>query len=75
MKCNAGGGDGRLQSFRVCVCVGVYVCVCVCVCVYLFNFAMQVAEMGGLHGFTSWPRAMLTDSGGFQVRAIIPAHR
>ena len=23
--------------------------------------------MGGLHGFVSWPRGMLTDSGGFQV--------
>ena len=26
-----------------------------------------VAELGGLHDFISWPRAMLTDSGGFQV--------
>lgn len=26
-----------------------------------------VAQMGGLHGFISWPRGMLTDSGGFQV--------
>lgn len=26
-----------------------------------------VAEMGGLHEFVSWPRGMLTDSGGFQV--------
>lgn len=26
-----------------------------------------VAELGGLHEFISWPRAMLTDSGGFQV--------
>ena len=27
-----------------------------------------VAEMGGLHEFITWPRGMLTDSGGFQAR-------
>jgi queuine tRNA-ribosyltransferase len=26
-----------------------------------------IRRMGGLHRFISWPRAMLTDSGGFQV--------
>ena len=26
-----------------------------------------IARMGGLHKFMSWPRAILTDSGGFQV--------
>ncbi|MBA2440183.1 MAG: tRNA guanosine(34) transglycosylase Tgt [Thermoleophilaceae bacterium] len=26
-----------------------------------------VAEMGGLHDFMGWPRAIITDSGGFQV--------
>ena len=26
-----------------------------------------IRRMGGLHHFISWPRAMLTDSGGFQV--------
>jgi queuine tRNA-ribosyltransferase len=26
--------------------------------------------MGGLHGFMSWPRAILTDSGGFQVFSL-----
>ncbi len=26
--------------------------------------------MGGLHRFISWPRAMLTDSGGFQVFSL-----
>ncbi len=26
-----------------------------------------VRDLGGLHGFMSWPRAILTDSGGFQV--------
>ncbi len=29
-----------------------------------------VAEMGGLHRFTSWPGAILTDSGGFQVFSL-----
>jgi len=29
-----------------------------------------VAEMGGLHRFMSWPRAVLTDSGGFQVYSL-----
>ncbi len=26
-----------------------------------------IEEMGGLHGFTGWNRAILTDSGGFQI--------
>lgn len=29
-----------------------------------------VAEMGGLHKFTKWPHAMLTDSGGFQAFSL-----
>ena len=29
-----------------------------------------VAKMGGLHAFTSWPGAILTDSGGFQVFSL-----
>lgn len=29
-----------------------------------------VAEMGGLHNFTKWPHAMLTDSGGFQAFSL-----
>jgi queuine tRNA-ribosyltransferase len=29
-----------------------------------------VAEMGGLHKFMSWPRPILTDSGGFQVFSL-----
>jgi queuine tRNA-ribosyltransferase len=32
-----------------------------------------VQEMGGLHGFAAWPRAILTDSGGYQVFSL--AHR
>jgi queuine tRNA-ribosyltransferase len=29
-----------------------------------------IRELGGLHKFISWPRAMLTDSGGFQVFSL-----
>ncbi len=29
-----------------------------------------ICRMGGLHRFISWPRAMLTDSGGFQVFSL-----
>jgi len=29
-----------------------------------------VAELGGLHSFTSWPGAILTDSGGFQIFSL-----
>ena len=30
----------------------------------------QIREMGGLHRFMSWPGAILTDSGGFQVFSL-----
>ena len=29
-----------------------------------------VEELGGVHGFTAWPGAILTDSGGFQVFSL-----
>jgi len=29
-----------------------------------------IAGLGGLHGFTRWPHAMLTDSGGFQAFSL-----
>ena len=29
-----------------------------------------IRRLGGLHRFISWPRAMLTDSGGFQVFSL-----
>jgi queuine tRNA-ribosyltransferase len=29
-----------------------------------------IAALGGLHGFTRWPHAMLTDSGGFQAFSL-----
>ena len=32
--------------------------------------AELIAALGGLHGFTRWPHAMLTDSGGFQAFSL-----
>ena len=29
-----------------------------------------IRKLGGLHGFTTWRRALLTDSGGFQVFSL-----
>ncbi|HTQ47139.1 MAG TPA: tRNA guanosine(34) transglycosylase Tgt [Polyangiaceae bacterium] len=32
--------------------------------------AEAIARLGGLHAFTKWPHAMLTDSGGFQAYSL-----
>jgi queuine tRNA-ribosyltransferase len=37
---------------------------------YLRPGVEQVRKLGGLHKFMSWPRAALTDSGGFQVFSL-----
>src|SRR5215468_12060586 len=37
---------------------------------YLRPGVETVCRMGGLHGFMSWDRAILTDSGGFQVFSL-----
>src|SRR3989442_6919315 len=37
---------------------------------YLRPGVETVRQAGGLHGFMSWPRAILTDSGGFQVFSL-----
>ena len=37
---------------------------------YLRPGIQQVSNLGGLHRFMSWPRAILTDSGGFQVFSL-----
>jgi len=37
---------------------------------YLRPGVATVRKMGGLHRFMSWPRAILTDSGGFQVFSL-----
>ena len=34
-----------------------------------------IARLGGLHQFMSWPRAILTDSGGFQVFSLSSLRR
>src|SRR6266481_1176296 len=38
--------------------------------IYLRPGADRVRRLGGLHKFMSWDRAMLTDSGGFQVFSL-----
>src|ERR1700736_2857265 len=37
---------------------------------YLRPGVETVRKLGGLHGFMSWPRAILTDSGGFQIFSL-----
>jgi queuine tRNA-ribosyltransferase len=37
---------------------------------YLRPGVEQVRQLGGLHRFMAWPRAILTDSGGFQVFSL-----
>ncbi|MCU1302465.1 MAG: tRNA-guanine transglycosylase [Candidatus Sulfotelmatobacter sp.] len=37
---------------------------------YLRPGVETVRDFGGLHGFMAWPRAILTDSGGFQVFSL-----
>jgi queuine tRNA-ribosyltransferase len=37
---------------------------------YLRPGVENVRNLGGLHGFMAWPRAILTDSGGFQVFSL-----
>jgi queuine tRNA-ribosyltransferase len=37
---------------------------------YLRPGVEQVRKLGGLHRFMAWPRAILTDSGGFQVFSL-----
>ena len=34
-----------------------------------------IAQMGGIHRFMGWPRALLTDSGGFQVFSLSALRR
>ncbi len=34
-----------------------------------------IRSFGGLHGFMQWPRAILTDSGGFQVWSLSPLRK
>jgi len=42
---------------------------------YLRPGHARIAELGGLHRFMSWPRPILTDSGGYQVLSLAPLRR
>jgi queuine tRNA-ribosyltransferase len=42
---------------------------------YLRPGVETVRQFGGLHGFMAWPRAILTDSGGFQVFSLTDLRR
>jgi queuine tRNA-ribosyltransferase len=42
---------------------------------YLRPGVEQIRRLGGLHQFMSWPRALLTDSGGFQVFSLSPLRK
>ena len=42
---------------------------------YLRPGVEQVRKLGGLHSFMAWPRAILTDSGGFQVFSLNDLHK
>ena len=37
--------------------------------------AERIAALGGLHAFMNWPRAILTNSGGFQVMSLSPLRK
>jgi len=37
---------------------------------FLSPGAERIAQLGGLHEFTGWPRSLITDSGGFQVFSL-----
>src|SRR4030042_6150194 len=39
---------------------------------YLRPGVETIAGLGGLHAFTSWRKAILTDSGGFQIYSLSP---
>jgi queuine tRNA-ribosyltransferase len=42
---------------------------------YLRPGEQLIRELGGLHRFMSWERAILTDSGGFQVLSLAPLRK
>ena len=50
--------------------VGVSMLLCNAYHISLRPGADLVAKMGGLHEFMSWPRPILTDSGGFQIFSL-----
>jgi queuine tRNA-ribosyltransferase len=50
--------------------LGVQVLLCNTYHLYLRPGHKLIRQMGGLHDFMSWPRPILTDSGGFQVFSL-----
>jgi queuine tRNA-ribosyltransferase len=42
---------------------------------YLRPGVESISAMGGLHAFISWPKPILTDSGGFQIYSLSPLVR
>jgi len=42
---------------------------------YLRPGIAEIEKMGGLHGFMAWDRAILTDSGGYQIFSLAPLRR
>ena len=50
--------------------LGVEILLCNTYHLYLRPGVETVRRMGGLHRFMSWDRAILTDSGGFQVFSL-----
>jgi queuine tRNA-ribosyltransferase len=50
--------------------LGVEILLCNTYHLYLRPGVDQVRQLGGVHRFMSWPRAILTDSGGFQVFSL-----
>lgn len=50
--------------------VGAEIVLCNAYHLYLRPGSHVIAALGGLHRFMAWPRAILTDSGGFQVMSL-----
>jgi len=55
--------------------LGAQIILCNTYHLYLRPGHERIAELGGLHRFMSWPRPILTDSGGFQVLSLAPLRR
>jgi len=55
--------------------LGAQIILCNTYHLYLRPGHERIAELGGLHRFISWPRPILTDSGGFQVLSLAPLRR
>lgn len=66
-------GSVKSLSAEEVAATGAQICLANTYHLWLRPGAEVVRELGGLHAFTRWPRAMLTDSGGFQVFSL--AHR